>query len=147
MAVPAAETFEFPLFLQILCLQEGRAELMRRAVSQVQRWGDLLRKFLRSEEDQVELLLTAEEFCGEEGDYAGTGERGAAFATVFPQLLKLLYDEDVVVEEAVLQWADEKEHAEEEEKAFLALAAPFVQWLRQAEEEESEEDSEESEEE
>ena len=82
----------------------------------------------------MEVLLTVEEFCGEEGDYEGTGERGAAYASIFPQLLKLLYDEEVVGEEAILQWADEKEEAEEEERTFLALAQPLVDWLREAEE-------------
>jgi translation initiation factor eIF-2B subunit epsilon len=127
--------------------REGRAELVRRAAAQLARWRGLLRKFLRSEEDQVEVLLTFEEFCGEEGDFEGTGERGAAFARVFPQLLKLLYDEDVVGEEAILQWADEKEHAEAEEKAFLELAAPLVAWLRQADEDSGEEGSSSGEEE
>jgi hypothetical protein len=36
----------------------------------------------------VELLLTFEEFCGQEGDFEGTGERGADFANVFAQARK-----------------------------------------------------------
>ena len=52
-------------------------ELLKRASAQLRRWRDLLRKFLKNEEDQVELLLTLEEFCAEEGDFEGTGERGA----------------------------------------------------------------------
>ena len=51
------------------------------------------------------------------------------------QVLKLLYDEDVVSEEALLQWADEKEHASEDERAFLAKAAQLIQWLREADSE------------
>jgi hypothetical protein len=35
---------------------------------------------------QVELLLTFEEFCSEEGIFEGTGERGKIFAAVFPQV-------------------------------------------------------------
>ena len=34
---------------------------------------------------QVELLLTFEEFCAEEGDFAH-GEQGSIFADVFPQV-------------------------------------------------------------
>ena len=34
---------------------------------------------------QVELLLTFEEFCAEEGDFA-YGEQGSIFADVFPQV-------------------------------------------------------------
>ena len=33
---------------------------------------------------QVELVLTFEEFCAEEGEFAGEG--GAAFAAIFPQV-------------------------------------------------------------
>lgn len=33
---------------------------------------------------QVELLLTFEEYCAEEGDFAG--EQGALFAELFPQV-------------------------------------------------------------
>ena len=58
------------------------------------------------------------------------------------------YELDVLSEASVLAWAEEKELAAEEDKRFLALAAPFVEWLRDAEsEEESEEETEESEEE
>jgi translation initiation factor eIF-2B subunit epsilon len=58
-------------------------------------------------------------------------------------MLKLLYDEDVVAEEAVLEWADEKAHADDSERHFLNLAAPFVEWLRNASEEDSDSDEEE----
>ncbi len=35
--------------------------------------------------EQVELLLTFEEFCAEEGDFA-VGESGSMFAELFPQV-------------------------------------------------------------
>lgn len=35
------------------------------------------------------------------------------------QVLKLLYDKEVVAEEAILAWADEKEQAEASERVFL----------------------------
>jgi hypothetical protein len=37
----------------------------------------------------VELLLTFEEYCAEEGDFAGEDERGAVFAALFPQVGRL----------------------------------------------------------
>lgn len=37
----------------------------------------------------MELLLTFEEYCAEEGDFA-SGERGAVFAELFPQVRSLL---------------------------------------------------------
>ena len=89
----------------------------------------------------MELLLTLEEFCGEEGDFEGTGEQGAAFSGIFPQLLKLLYELDIAGEEALLAWAEEKTYADEDEKRFLKLAQPFLDWLQEAEEESEEEES------
>ena len=55
------------------------------------------------------------------------------------QVLKELYDGEVLSEEASLEWADEKAEATEEERAFLNRAAPLVQWLRTAESDEEEE--------
>ncbi|KAL6773796.1 hypothetical protein ACKKBG_A22530 [Auxenochlorella protothecoides x Auxenochlorella symbiontica] len=115
--------------------REGLVELLQRASAQVRRWKALLQKFLRSEDDQVEVLLTLEEFCSAEGDYEATGEHGPVFAHIFAQLLKALYDEDILTEEAILQWAAEKSLAEEDEKVFLRKAQPFLSWLQDAEEE------------
>lgn len=74
---------------------------------------------------QVELLLTLEEFCGEEGvfeqpeDSSNTAAGGATFAPLFANILQLLYDGEIVEEAAITSWADEKEHADENEKVFL----------------------------
>ena len=59
------------------------------------------------------------------------------------QVLKVLYDDDVLSEEALVAWADEKENATEEERVFMTKAAPFIQWLREAESEEDDDDDEE----
>ena len=56
------------------------------------------------------------------------------------QVLKELYDGEVLSEEAILQWADEKAEATEEERVFLNRAAPLVQWLKTAESDEEEEE-------
>lgn len=66
--------------------REGLVELLQRASAQVRRWKALLQKFLRSEDDQVEVLLTLEEFCSAEGDYEATGEHGPVFAHIFAQV-------------------------------------------------------------
>ena len=58
------------------------------------------------------MLLTLEEFCGSEGFFAK--ERGAAFAPLFCQVLQVMYDMDILSEEACLTWAGEKENADEE---------------------------------
>ncbi len=60
------------------------------------------------------------------------------------QLLEVLYDKDVVEEDAFLQWAQEKEHGDEEDRAFLDKAQYFIDWLQAAEEESDDEDGEDS---
>lgn len=60
-----------------------------------------------------------------------------------PRLCKLLYDEDLVEEDAFLAWAEEKEHASEEERVFLRKAQRFIEWLRQEDDSDEEEDDEE----
>jgi hypothetical protein len=70
-----------------------------------------------------------EEFCGEEGVFElpaqlaakqqGSGSSGTAFAPLFANLLQLLYDADLVEEAAIYAWAEEKQHADEDEKVFL----------------------------
>ena len=60
--------------------QAGKTQLLQRLATQLEQWASLLQRFLRSEDDQVELLLTLEEFCVEEGS------RGDAFGSIFPQV-------------------------------------------------------------
>ena len=53
----------------------------------------------------------------------------------------MLYDLDLVGEDAFEAWASEKAHAEEDERIYLGRAHAFLRWLREAEEEEEESDS------
>lgn len=115
--------------------KEGRLELLRKVNMQLKAWKDLLHRFLKSNDDQVELLLTLEEYCAEEGDFSG--EQGAVFAPLFPQVIKLCYDHDLLTEEAILDWAHEKEHAGSEDRRFVNMCADLLAWLEDAEEESS----------
>ncbi len=54
----------------------------------------------------------------------------------------MLYDEEVVSEEACIAWADEKEHADESDKVYLKKSTDFITWLREADEEEEEDEDE-----
>lgn len=112
--------------------QAGRGELLQRLSSKLQEWAPLLQRFLKSQDEQVELLLTLEEFCEEE---RGGDAHGHCFEAIFQQVVKLLYDKDIIEEDAVLSWADEKQMAEEDERKYLRKAAAFVAWLREAESE------------
>lgn len=113
--------------------QAGRGELLQRLSSKLKEWAPLLQRFLKSQDEQVELLLTLEEYCEEERDHTAHGH---CFEAVFQQVVKLLYDDDIIEEDAVLVWADEKQMAEEDERKYLKKAAAFIAWLREAESEE-----------
>ena len=103
-------------------------ELLKVTRKKVERWAPLLARFLKSEDDQVEMLLTLEDYCSEETVFTGMG--GSALTPAFPKILHMLYDMDVLSEVSVLAWSAEKEGAEEEDKKFLKLAKPFVEWLK-----------------
>ncbi len=66
-------------------------ELLKRTHANLDAWASLLQKFLKNEDDQIEVLLTLEEFCGAEGDFEDTGEFGTEFVAIFPQLLQAMY--------------------------------------------------------
>ena len=115
------------------------AELLKLTREKVARWAPLLARFLKSEDDQVEMLLTLEEYCSEDEVFRGMG--GSLLVPAFAKILHMLYDMDVLSEVSVLAWAREKEGAEEEDKKFLKLAAPFVAWLKEADEESEDSDA------
>lgn len=121
----------------------SKAALLAGLRPRLRTWAPLLRRFLKTEDDQVEMLLTFEEFAGEEAAFGSSG--GAAFAApgVFAATLHLLYDADVLSEEAALAWAAEKAGADEADKRFVRLAQPFFDWLANASSDESEGEEEE----
>lgn len=109
------------------------AATMTAAVTQ---WGPLVRHLARSDADQAALVAAVQVMAEGRSDW---GEAGRALADLSPRLLKLLYDEDVVSEEAVVAWEKEAK-ANTVDSRFLKLAAPFIKWLQEAEEDSDEED-------
>ena len=120
----------------------GHGALLASVRARLRTWAPLLRRFLKTEDDQVEMLLTFEEFAAEEDVFKGSG--GAAFATTgaFAGTLHVLYDADVLTEEAALAWMGEKAGADEQDKRFAKLAQPFFDWLANASTEDEDEDAE-----
>ncbi|KAG1674676.1 hypothetical protein FOA52_007200 [Chlamydomonas sp. UWO 241] len=116
----------------------GKVALLKAFKGQLSTWQGLLQRFLKVDDDQVELLLTFEEFCGSEGVFEDS--QGAAFGAVFPQVLQAMYDADVLSEEALLAWADEKEHADKDDRVLLDRSAKFIEWLRTADDDDDEDD-------
>ncbi|KAG8472866.1 hypothetical protein CXB51_034829 [Gossypium anomalum] len=107
------------------------SELHRNAADIVTTWQKLLKSFLHDIDEEIEVILKFEEMCL---------ESAKEFAALFPQILHLLYDKEILQEDAILRWADEKEGADESDKVFLKRSEKFIQWLREAEEEEEEDE-------
>ncbi|KAL4565810.1 hypothetical protein LXL04_029916 [Taraxacum kok-saghyz] len=93
----------------------------------VSKWGKLLRPYLQGVDDEIEVIMKFEEICL---------ESGKEYAPLFVKVLHFLYDKDIIQEEAILNWANEKEDADESDKVFVKQAEKFIQWLNEASEEE-----------
>ncbi|XP_039021865.1 translation initiation factor eIF-2B subunit epsilon-like, partial [Hibiscus syriacus] len=106
------------------------SELHKNAADIISKWQKLLKSFLHDIDEEIEVILKFEEMCL---------ESAKEFATLFPQILHLLYDKEILQEDALLRWADEKEGADEADKVFLKRSEKFIQWLKEAEEEDDEE--------
>lgn len=86
------------------------------------------------------IVDSLEDFCGDKNN--------KKFRTVFPIVLHTLYNEDLLQEDAIFEWAAQKKDEEEENKeensnlpSLYHLSEKFLEWLRQAEEESEEDDS------
>lgn len=94
-------------------------------------WKKLLKYYLPSIDEEIEVILKFEELCT---------ESAKELFPLFSQILHLLYSLDVIQEEAILSWESEKQEADEADKVFLKQAESFIEWLKNASEEESEEE-------
>jgi len=122
----------FPTEMPETETKQGRMKLLAKAMSLMKEWGSLLKKFVTSEDDEVDILLTLEEFCRGEGSFQGTGEHGEVFSGAFEGLLQVLYHDtvDILTEEGILKWASEKQHADASERHFLDQARDFLAFLQ-----------------
>ncbi|KVH99637.1 translation initiation factor eIF-2B subunit epsilon isoform X1 [Cynara cardunculus var. scolymus] len=102
-------------------------DLVKNTNDVISRWGKLLKPYLQGIDDEIEVILKFEEMCL---------ESGKEYAPLFVQVLHLLYDKDIIQEEAILNWANEKEDADESDKVFVKQSEKFIQWLNEASEEE-----------
>jgi len=95
---------------------------------------DLVSKFVGSRDGQVALLRALEKFVG---------EVQPSLVTKVSPIIKQLYDEELLEEEAVFTWADDTTGSNAKVRE---QAAPIVKWLKEAEEESGSEDEEEEDE-
>jgi len=105
--------------------------LLKTTAEALGKWKDLLRNYTKTVDEEMEILLKFEEMCQ---------ETTKEFSPLFSKILPYLYNEDVVSEDAIMRWAEEKEHADESDKVFVKQSEAFIQWLKEAEEEDDEEE-------
>ncbi|KAJ0014641.1 hypothetical protein Pint_20620 [Pistacia integerrima] len=102
-------------------------ELYQNTVNVILTWQKLLKSYLPDIDEEIEVILKFEEICL---------ESAKEFSPLFARILHLLYDKDILEEDAILRWAAEKEGADESDKIFVKQSEKFIQWLREASEEE-----------
>jgi len=91
----------------------------------------ILSEFIRSKEEQIALLSTIENFCGN----VNTSQLQKV-----PLILKELYDKEILEEDSIIAWSDKDKNVI---AAVRDQAAPMIKWLKEAEEEsEGDEDDE-----
>lgn len=106
-------------------------ELYKNTENTIMKWKDLLKNYLKTIDEEIEVILKFEEMCQ---------EAAPDFAPIFSMVLNYLYDKDILSEDAILSWAQEKEGADESDKIFVKQTEDFITWLREASEEEDDED-------
>ncbi|XP_039791852.1 translation initiation factor eIF-2B subunit epsilon-like isoform X2 [Panicum virgatum] len=115
----------------LVAAQSTNDTLLKTTAEALGKWKDLLRNYTKTVDEEMEILLKFEEMCQ---------ETTKEFSPLFSKILPYLYNEDVVSEDAIMRWAEEKEHADESDKVFVKQSEAFIQWLKEAEEEDDEEE-------
>ncbi|XP_064644261.1 eIF5-mimic protein 2-like [Lineus longissimus] len=104
-----------------------------RALRHLKAYTKLIAAFTKSAKCEIALLLRIQEYCYDNMN----------FQNLFCKIIQMLYDNDVVSEDAIKLWY-KKKHSSKGISIFLEQAKKFVEWLDTAEtESESEEDSDE----
>ncbi|KAK9919652.1 hypothetical protein M0R45_028238 [Rubus argutus] len=107
------------------------SELVQATTKVITNWKGLLKYYLSDIDEEIEVIMKFEDMCL---------ESAKEFSPVFDKILYLLYDQEVIREEAILRWDDEKREADESDRIFVRQAETFIKWLREASEEEDEEE-------
>uniref|UniRef100_A0A7N0T8K3 W2 domain-containing protein n=1 Tax=Kalanchoe fedtschenkoi TaxID=63787 RepID=A0A7N0T8K3_KALFE len=95
------------------------------ALRQVKTWAELLNTFCTNAKLELELIYKVQIQCYED----------AKLMKLFPEIVRSLYDQDVLAEDTILHWF-RKGTNPKGRQTFVKALEPFVNWLEEAEEEE-----------
>ncbi|CAK9181449.1 unnamed protein product [Ilex paraguariensis] len=95
------------------------------ALRQVKMWANLLNTFCTSGKLELELMYKVQVQCYED----------AKLMKLFPEIVRSLYDQDVLAEDTILHWFRKGTNLKGRQ-AFVKALEPFIKWLEEAEEEE-----------
>ncbi|KAG0470226.1 hypothetical protein HPP92_016926 [Vanilla planifolia] len=109
----------------------SKNELYKITVNEINKWRNLLKNYLKTIDEEIEVILKFEEICL---------ETAREFSPVFSSILSMLYEIEVISEDAILLWAQEKEGADESDRVFLKQSEQFIKWLKEAPEEDEDDD-------
>ncbi|KAI7860612.1 armadillo-type protein [Circinella umbellata] len=99
------------------------------ALRAIKAWATVLEAFTSSPKTEVVLLQRVQITCYED----------AKLTKFFRQIVQVLYQHDVLSDNAIIFWAD-KAHKPQGKTVFLKQMEPFVKWLRENEDSSEEED-------
>ncbi|KAL9685788.1 hypothetical protein QQ045_023241 [Rhodiola kirilowii] len=94
------------------------------ALRQVKTWAELLNTFCTNAKLELELIYKVQIQCYED----------AKLMKLFPEIIRSLYDQDVLAEDTILHWF-RKGTNPKGRQTFVKALEPFVNWLEEAEEE------------
>lgn len=108
----------------------------------------VLVKGLEAGREQLKAMRAFEEMCIDKNLFKFAYSAGVRYIGA---VLKLLYDEELFEEPALLAWAQQKEKSQSSIKSqaadkFVLAATPFITWLKEAEDEDESEEEEDDEE-
>ncbi|XP_038990896.1 basic leucine zipper and W2 domain-containing protein 1-like [Hibiscus syriacus] len=95
------------------------------ALRQVKTWAKLLNSFCTSGKLELELIYKVQMQCYED----------AKLMKLFHEIVKSLYDQDVLAEDTILHWFRKGTNPKGRQTLVKSLE-PFIKWLEEAEEEE-----------
>lgn len=98
---------------------------LNNAMRQVKRWAKLLGAICSKGKHEVLLIYSIQTYCYE----------NTKLMKLFPQIVRTLYDGDVLAEDTILYWYGKGQNPKGRQ-IFLRDMEPFVRWLEEAEEEE-----------